>query len=407
MNTFIGRQPIFDKNMSLFGYELLYRGSDVENDFDVDTDPNIATSHTVMNSFFGVGVETLTGGKYAFVNFTEKLINDGIATLFPNDVLVVELLENILPTPAIMESCSKLRKAGYKIALDDFIISPEFFPLIKISNFIKIDFISTPIEKIKDFVTMIKHEKIKVRLIAEKIETKKQFKEAHDMGFSYFQGFFFAKPTIVTHKDMAPSKLVCLELLKFILDEDFDFKHVANIIRKEVTLYYKLLRLINSSYFSPISYIHSAQQALAILGTNEAKKWLTLVVMMRLKTDDKPRELISMSLIRARFFELLSFEIQRGRESHAFYLLGLFSLIDVIADVAMSEVVSRINIDKEIADALINKSGFYGTLLELVASFELGEWNDVKTIAGKLHMDVNGISRIYVNSLKWAAKTKH
>ena len=402
MNSFIGRQPIFDKKMSVFGYELLYRGSEIDNFFDDNTDPDIATSHTVMNSFLGVGIDKLTGGKYAFINFTEKLINDGIATLFPNDFLVVELLENILPTPAIIESCVRLREAGYKIALDDFIISPEYFPLIKISNFIKIDFLSTPIEQIKFFVKMVKKEKIKIKLLAEKIETKTQFKEAHDLGFSYFQGYFFAKPTIVVHKDVAPSKLVCLDLLRFIMEEDFDFRQVANIIRKEVTLYYKLLRLINSSYFSPLSYIHSAQHALAILGMQEARKWLTLVIMMRLKTDDKPGELISLSLVRARFFELLSVELKRAHESQAFYLLGLFSFMDVITDVEMSELVKRINIDKDIAHALVNKSGFYGMLLELAAGFELGKWKDVESIAKKLHLNAENLSKIYVNSLTWA-----
>ena len=404
MNNFIGRQPIFSKNMSVFGYELLYRGSELENFFDADTDPDTATSRTVMDSFFGIGIEKLTGGKYAFVNFTEKLINDGVATLFPNNILVVELLENIRPTPEIMEACVRLRKAGYRIALDDFIISEEYFSLIKLSDYIKIDFLSTPIDAIKDFAKMVKHEK--VRLLAEKIETKEQFQKACEMGFSYFQGYFFARPTIVVHKDINPSKLSCLQLLKCTMGEDFDFRRIANIIEKEVALYYKLLRLVNSSFFSPRSYIHNARQALAVLGMDEIRKWLRLVTIMNLK-EDRPEELIQMSLIRARFLELLSRELHRGHESQDYYLLGLFSLIDVIVDLEMTEVVKRIGIGEKIADALVNKSGFFGSLVELAACFELGRWEDVKKFADEYQLDVNNLSRLYMNSIEWAAKIEY
>ncbi|MBM7556875.1 EAL and HDOD domain-containing protein [Halanaerobacter jeridensis] len=198
MESYVARQPIFDQNKEVYAYELLYRGAgdNINKDFDGDD----ATSEVLTNTFSNIGIETITKGKKAFINFTSNLLEKEIHSLFDDDILVVEILEDVKITKEVVKTCCNMKKEDYIIALDDFVFDSSYRPLLKIADIIKVDFLITSKQERKDIVDLANNYNIK--LLAEKVETKKEFKEAKKMGYNYFQGYFFEKPEILEGKDL-------------------------------------------------------------------------------------------------------------------------------------------------------------------------------------------------------------
>jgi len=209
MKVYVARQPIFKKNKKLYGYELLFRGG-MENTFP-DIDGDTATSKLLSNSFFNIGIDRLTGGKVAFINFTQELLIRKIPMMFPIENIMVEILEDVRPDEEVVNACLDISKAGYAIALDDFVFKNELKPLIELAHIIKIDFMLSPIEEIRQLLNTLKGYKIK--LLAEKIETYDEFEKAISMGFTYFQGYFFSKPEILSAKEVTPNKINLLQIV--------------------------------------------------------------------------------------------------------------------------------------------------------------------------------------------------
>jgi c-di-GMP-related signal transduction protein len=218
MDIFLARQPIFDKNQNVFAYELLYRDGTVNAYSAGDAD---MASSNVLNSLVLVGLENLTGGKRAFVNFTAELIRQGVATLFPRDQIAIELLENIKPSQDVIESCKALKKKGYLIVLDDFVYQEDYRPLVDLADIIKMDFQATPGILRRDIVKRLSNGRI--RFLAEKIETIEEFQEALNLGYTLFQGYFFSRPIILSAQDISPLKMNYLQLIQESSPEMFPY----------------------------------------------------------------------------------------------------------------------------------------------------------------------------------------
>lgn len=401
MGSCIARQPILNTNLRIYGYELLYRDNPLSSVFD-DTDADYASSETIMNSFHEMDIERVTGGKRAFVNFTEKLLLDGVATILPSKVLVVELLESILPTPEVLDACKKLKRKGYTIALDDFVLEPEYVPLLKVADIVKVDFLSTEMERIEQFAQSVKDTHI--RLLAEKLETAEDFQAAKDMGFTLFQGYFFCTPSIVTtNVEINPLKLTSMELIRLSCDPNVDYVKIAEIIKHDVALSYRLLRVVNSAFFGLRYTVSNIRQALLILGMNEIRKWITLISLSRL-TDDKPDELITMSLIRAKFLELISHNVGLSREADDLYMFGLMSLMNAITDMPFEEIVKLTNISSNIADPLIKRHGTYWDLISIIIHLERSEWDSFFKVAEMYNLSEAQIAGAYMDAIEWAGK---
>jgi len=398
VDAYIARQPIFKKNMRIFGYELLFRNNSSEKVYKgVDADQ--ASSRVVMESFYSRGVDSITGGKPAFINFTARLLEENIATLFPKEVLVIEILEDIEPTPEIIEACQILHRKGYTLAMDDFVYRPEYDPLISISRIIKFDFLNSSPKEIKKTIKKARLEK--KWLLAEKIQTIEDFQVAVDLGFSLFQGYFFSKPVTLSAKALSPLKVSYISLLKEINSYDYlDYHKLAETIRNDVALSYRLLKLVNSAFYGLRTEIKDIAQAITIIGTTEIRKWIFMIALMGLSSD-KPDELVKMSMIRGRFLEGINSKGIRAYPGEVVFQAGLFSLLDALMDTPMENALEGIHLAEEIREALVGHTGTLYSMLELIFNLERSNWDKVDELTALLGIDSLLVSGEYLNAITW------
>lgn len=397
MDLYVARQPIFDKHMNVSAYELLYRKSR-ENRF-TDTDQDEATAHVMLNSFHVMGLDGLTGGKPAFVNFTENFLTEGLATLFPAESLVVEVLETVLPTAPVLSALRELKGLGYRIALDDFVDSPVHRSLVDLADIIKVDFRLSSRWECERIVRELSNGRI--RFLAEKIETEEEFRLALKMGYTYFQGYWFAKPVIQPIEDVPPVRLNYLRLIERVNSTSFEFDDIAELIVQDVSLTYKLLKLVNSSAFGLRQKIGTVRQALVILGIREIRKWVSLISIRGIG-EDKPDELVRLSLIRAKFAELLGKAASLPIRSDELFLTGLFSSLDALMGRPLNEVIASIPLPNAVRDALLARDGDAGIILDLVLTQERGHFDELQPLADHLGIPCDDLIDVWIEAVIWS-----
>ncbi len=360
---------------------------------------NRATSSLLTSSFFTEGLEKISGNKPCFVNFTEELLLQNIAESFPNTNIVVEILEDVEPTAEIISICKKLKSFGYILALDDFVYHPKFLPLVELADIIKIDFILTPVDQIYETLQYLS--RYKVELLAEKVETNDEFKEARKLGFKYFQGYFFAKPEVVRIKELSTSKITLLNLLSEINKKSFSAAKMTEIISADVSLSYRLLRYINSAYFSLIKEIESISYAVTYLGEAEIRRFVTLAVISEISSN-KPAELVKLAAVRAKFCEKLGQESPTETKPNELFMLGLFSLLHAMLDTTITDVLNKIPVSNAIKQALIDQDGPLSVFLETVIAYEKGNVEECFEALDTLQVPKNQLFPIYLSSLEFA-----
>ena len=395
MDVFVARQPIFDREKNLFAYELLFRTGESNAFPDVDGDE--ATTSLLTTSFFTMGIESITGGKLAFVNFTEKHVLNGTPHLFPKEMLMVEILEDIDPHKKIIAACEKLKEDGYLLALDDFIYNKSFDELIELSDIVKIDFRLTSMEKIDEMVQIL-HKK-NCRLLAEKIETYEEYEKALAQGFELFQGYFFSKPEVLKEKDLSAAQITMLQLLSKVSTEEFDIDELEKVVHQDVSISYKLISYLNSAHFSRVQPISSIRQAISYLGEKGFKLFVSLIVTGNL-SPEKPLELMRLSIIRAKFLELAAQE--NGKNSDEYFLLGLFSCIDAMLDKDIKMILEKMPLSDRISEALVENKGEMYPYLRLIETYESGNWVAFQYALKRTGLTEGNISAFYMEALQWA-----
>jgi EAL and modified HD-GYP domain-containing signal transduction protein len=395
MDVFVARQPIFNRKKKLFGYELLFR-SGMNNAFP-ELDGDVATSNLLSSSFFSVGIDRIAGGRKSFINFTEALLLRGTPALFPQEMIMVEILEDIKPSPEIIRACRLLKSQGYTLALDDFAFDDSFAELLPLIDIVKIDFRQTPQAEIHSLLDHLRP--FSCRLLAEKIETYAEFNRARDTGFDLFQGYFFSRPEVLKNKDIPQNKLTMLRLISEINRSEFDVSALEKLISRDVAVSYKLLKYLNSAYFSRLAPLKSIRQAIAFLGERGVKLFVSLVATSQL-AEDKPDELVRMSIIRARFLEQLGPKL--GLDGGELFLLGLFSLIDAMLDNPMDDLVGRLPVSEAIRRALVERSGPLAAPLSLIESCERADWSAVDRWRQQLQVDEEQLSAMQLDAIGWA-----
>ncbi|THB77051.1 MAG: HDOD domain-containing protein [Desulfobulbaceae bacterium] len=394
MDVFVARQPILTKQKKLFGYELLFR-TGMNNAFP-DLDGDIATSSLLSSSFFSSGIDKISGGRKSFINFTEALLLQGTPSMFPQEKIMIEILENIKPTDEVINACRELKKKGYTLALDDFEYSSEFNKLLSIIDVVKIDFMNTSANQIDEMLGYLKP--YKCRLLAEKIETYQDFERARKMGFAYFQGYFFSKPEILRNKDIPPGKMTVLRLISEINRTEFNIDKLEKLINQDVAVSYKLLKYLNSAYFARLSPLKSIRQAIAYLGERGIRLFVSLIATSQLG-EDKPNELVRLSIVRARFLEKVG--AHTGRDSGEMFMMGLFSLIDAMLDNPMDYLVSQLPLTEQVTEALVHRGGELAFYLELVETFETGDWQRYEEIRDEIGLDEKLASEILLDAIEF------
>jgi c-di-GMP-related signal transduction protein len=395
LDIFLARQPIFDCEKNVKAYELLYR-SGTTNAADADGDS--ATSSVIINSLVIIGLDNITDGKLAFVNFTRNLLVENLATVFDPKSVILEVLENIEPDEDLIAALRELKSKGYKIALDDFV---EDFPheeLIALADIIKVDFVLSDEAAIKRIPGRFKGKH--VAMLAEKVETQEQFELATALGYTLFQGYFFAKPNMVSSKDIKSIQHSHVRILKELAKSNPDFAKIGVAIETDLALSFKLLKLANSIAFGSKHSITSIKDALVRLGLQEIRKWVALI-MLRDTGNDKPEELVRASLIRARAMELCSHVFGHNELKTEFFLAGLFSMIDSIVDKPLEIVLAELSLSDLIKDALMGKKNEVRILLELIIAYEHGYWSIIDDICGHDKVKFDSVSTAYYDALKW------
>ena len=398
--VFVARQPIFDRHRHVYAYELLFR-SGLKNAFG-GMDPDRASIKVIADGFIRFGLQRLTGGKRAFINFTRDTLVKGYATLLPKDSIVVEILEDVEQDPEVFDACRALKQRGYMIALDDVVCDDWDNPLVGFADIIKVDFRGSDARTKAALPGLMAARKIKA--LAEKIETRAEFDEAVALGYTYLQGYFFSKPLVLSGRDVPAVKQRYLELLREINRTDLDFADLEDVIKREPSLTYKLMTYINSVAFSFRSRITSVRQSLALLGEDAVRKWASVVALAAL-AHEQPSELLVSSLIRARFCEVIAASVKLEERGQELFLMGLFSLLDAITGRPMHDVLANLPLADDIKMALLGNRNRLRDVLACVLAYEQAEWETFGLFAAKLRLDQGETARIYLEAVVWATSS--
>lgn len=391
---FVARQPILTADEKVFGYELLFRDG-VENCF-VATNIDLASRHTLDSSLL-MGFDVLCDGHFAFVNCTRSVLVKDYVTLLPPCQTVVEVLETVAPDEEVRNACLRLKEAGYRIALDDFVANDPRESLCPIADLIKVDLTLTCAE---ERAAMVKRfGSSNCRLLAEKVETRKQFLEARELGFSYFQGYFFRRPEVLQSREIPGNQINYLRLLQAVARPELNAREIESILKSEASLCYRLLRYLNSPIFGLASEIHSVRHALSMLGEREVRRWVRLATTLA-ASQNKASEILLAALVRARFCELLSPRINPGEAD--LFLMGLLSLLDAILEIPIAEILERVPVDHETKEALTGGASRLRPLYDLMVAWELGEWPRAIELARTLHLKESEVAETYWSAMQWA-----
>jgi EAL and modified HD-GYP domain-containing signal transduction protein len=398
MYFYAARQPIFNKNKNLFAYELLFRDS-LNNVFP-DIDGDEATCKMIEGSQFSMGLSDFTANKPAFINFTFETLSKGYPEMLTTDEVVIEILETVKPGKKLLAICKDLYEKGYTIALDDYehqCVWEHFYPYIKI---IKIDLQMTSFDEFKEIkkaTTEFPH----IEFLAEKVETYEEYNQALELGFDYFQGFFFAKPEVVKSKSLSPSQISMTELLYETCKSELNLISITAVFERDVTLSYKLLRYANSPIFRRGSEISTIKQALIILGSSELKRFIGLMFAAN-ANPDKPSELINASMTRAKFCELVAHQVKSPIDVSIAFLTGLMSMIDAILDERLESILTKLPLCQEIKDTLLSNEGTLAEIIKLVDLISRADWDNCTAIIDELGLEKTMVIESYNQALAWA-----
>jgi len=394
----VARQPIFKAKNKLYAYELLFRDGP-SNAFPM-TDGDTATSRLLHHTFFSFDFDQLTAGAYGFVNFTRELIVRRVPLMFPPERLVVEILESVPADKAVLDACQELVAAGYRLVLDDFVLGAGQEPLVELASMIKIDMRQTPPAEIARIIAETRRPGIE--FVAEKVETYVELLAATDAGCTCFQGYYFSRPEVMSTGDVSPNKLTLLELIHEVNKADLAIDQIAQIVSRDVSLTYKLLRYINSAFFQRQRRFESVRQAIIYLGEREIRQFVSLVATAKLSAS-KPEELVRLSIARARACDALRQLLPADRwDGTELFLLGLLSALDAIMDRPMDVLMRALPLSPALKMALAERKGPLADCLELVVAYEQGRWQDFATHARALGIDEQAYPPIHLDALAWA-----
>ena len=397
LTRFVARQPILDSAQNVIGYELLFR-SGVQNYFP-DIDKTVA-SRSVIDKSLLLGLDVLCGGHRAFINCTREVLVDELLTALPPETTVVEILEGVDVDDEVVAACRRLKEAGYTIALDDFVPGGPQGVLLELADVVKLDFRELPVAALRRAA----HDYLArgLVLLAEKLETQAEFEQALKLGFTHFQGYFFAKPAMIPLPELPITTLNRLRILQYIASPELDYAKIENGIKQDAALCYRLLRYLNSVHFSLAAEVNSIGQALILMGEQEIRRWVALLVAF-VVVQDRPAILFQHALQRAAFCERLAAGLRWGGQDC--FLLGLFSLMDAILNLPMPALLQRVTLPETIRQALLGGHGELGRLLQFVKAYESADWSACDKLATLLGTDEERVAQAYVDSVAWTGKT--
>lgn len=376
MQVHIGRQPILNRARKIFGYELLFRNGRVGGAYVID---NVhATASVMVNALNNIGISRLIGDKVGFINVDDKVLDSGIVELLPSRTTVLELLETVKVDKRVVDLCAETKKKGYQFALDDLVAyDGTFEDIFRIASYAKVDLIGTDRKELPELVEQLKKHNLK--LLAEKVETQEDFEVCRDLGFDYFQGYFFEKPSIISARSISPTQLVLVELSRILARED-EFYVIEALFRKNPELHIKLLQFMNSAAFYTANKINSIGQAITLLGYRKLQKWVTLLLFAGEGYDTRSAPLFERAVIRGRIMELLASRITRDTSAADMaFITGVLSLVDALFQAPLENILTDFNLSEEINQALLRRDGVLGKLISVIETLEQENYDEMET----------------------------
>ncbi|MFA1739418.1 MULTISPECIES: EAL and HDOD domain-containing protein [Lysinibacillus] len=408
MEVFIGRQPIFNLHEQVVAYELLYRSKNVNAFPMVDSDA--ATIDVLVNSFLSIGFEEVTKGKPGFVNFTDNLLMSSIHEFLNPSQVVIEILEDVPLTSQLVKRVVELKKYGFQIALDDFIMDEHveiYDELFEQVDYIKVDFLATSMVKRMEIENKVKGNYPHIQLLAEKVETRHQFEVAKSSGYVLFQGYFFEQPQIIKATDIPANTIQYIHIISLLKEEEPNIQLLAENIERDISLTYKLLQMINNSSKRSKSKVRSIKQAIVLLGISNLRKWIYLLAMREIDIDgdsDLFKEVMCMSLFRAKVCEKLA-KLSYKKNFSEYFLVGMFSLIDTLLQRPMSSILYQLPFSEDITNTILGHETEMTPFLEFSIALGKLDWARLEELGAQLNIPLNDMDLLYYEAMEWAEKS--
>lgn len=390
-DVFVGRQPILSPNMKTIGYELLYRHCEIGQA--IFRDEALATATVLLNTYLDIGLEHVVGSHLAFLNIPKAFLLERYCEALPKNRVVLEILENVQPTPQAIEALTSLSQQGYTIALDDFVFAERLKPFLELADIVKVDVLGKSEEQLFHEVSRLKDSR--VRLLAEKVESSEMYRICKKLGFYYFQGYFFFRPDIIRGREIPANRVALLELMGKIHDPHIPFKGLVELIRNDLSLSYKVLRYVNSAYVGLPNRVDSIEHAARLVGIDRIRTWSTLIIMASGQT--QAHEILVIALVRAKMCEQLGYQLG-AQAPEQFFTMGLLSVLEALYSSPMKDILAKLPLPDDIVDALTLETGEMGLVLSCVRAYEQGEWMELK----QLQLDPSIIQECYLESIDWA-----
>ncbi len=383
----VGRQPIFDANLDVRGYELLFRDP-------ASLRPNgdAMTADVLVHAGLDVGLRSLVGDKLAFVNATRAFLVGEQEFPFPASQSVIEVLEDVRREPAVVAGCRRLVDRGYRLALDDYVWQDDD-PLLELASIVKLDVLALTPAQLEHAV---ERRRDTVQLVAEKVETRQQLNDCRELGFDLYQGYLLSRPEVVQGQALSPSRVTCLQVIEKLCDPNTSAREVERTVQTDAALSYRFLRVAGTGASQGLfRRLSSVRDAIVLLGQRRLRAWLTLMLLDGAEPGSE--EMLHIAMTRARMAELMASVLEPGLADAA-YTAGLISALDLLLHAALPQVVGGLSLTRELEDALLEQSGVLGAILADVLAWEIGGENfQLRSRAAPADVE-----RCYVQALAWA-----
>jgi c-di-GMP phosphodiesterase len=399
-SIYVARQPIFELGRGLYGYELLYRrGADADR---AEGDSHFMSADVIVSALLGIGLHTIAGSGVAFVNFSRGQLLNESWELFERKSVVIELLENVECDDETIAACTKMVGAGYTLALDDYVYSEQSKPLLELASVVKIDILNRSREDLERVAVQLRP--TGARLLAERVETAAVRDMCADLGYELFQGYLFSRPETLTKTDVSAGQLAIMRLLNLIRDARASDRSLEAAFQTDLALTYKLLRIVNAAAIGGRG-ITSIPHAMRLIGRDALHRWLTVLLVASVgRRGGVNRELALTAMTRAKMCEQLGMRSMRRADGGSAFIVGLLSLIDVLLEMPMESILSKLELSKDVCDALLTREGPFATPLRIVEAYEHADWDVAQMVADDAGVAHDALPAIYIEALQWATQ---
>ena len=403
----VARQPIFDKNGEIWGYELLYRNAQNTQAAE-PLSGSVATASVIINGYEAVR-PSLKADQKVLINFTRSMLEAQAITLLPPKTCVVEILENVEPTPEILHAVAAIKEAGYTVAVDDYIGQDNLVPFLPLADILKVDVLGLTPKDLATQMLRIQNSNFSGTLLAEKVEDLKTVKLCSELGFSLFQGFFFSKPELISGKKISTSRAMRMQILALCAGDDMDIDAISDAILHDPLITARLLKFINSSHFALRERVRTVRHALAIVGPTIFMQWLCVSILATMENSRLSQEVAFLASIRGKFLECLGKKLVArdallpGLSISTLFLTGLFSLLESIMLMPIDQILKDIPLDPDMLKALQGEESPYRTWLQFLELHERGEWEQCVNVAKQLSLSEKDIATAHAMALEWSS----